>query len=61
MKEVPVFKDLKGELPMGKAKILDFVPQSVVAKRLTKSPLSRTSCIIEEFDDIYVVVDFEKT
>ena len=38
MKEVLVFKVLKGELPVGKTKTLDFVPRSVAANMLTKSP-----------------------
>ena len=50
MKEVPVFKDLKEEPPIGKAKILDFVPWSVAAYMIFKSPLSNG--IIERFDDL---------
>ena len=39
VKEAQVFKDSRGEAPLGKAKKFDFIPQSVASNEFTKNPL----------------------
>ena len=52
---------MKEDPPVGKAKILDFVPRSATDNTLARSPLSiGTSKIFDDLDDILILKRLDK-